>query len=172
MLDFTLNAIPVMLLGVLYHRKAHSPGYRKLNILAKCLLAATLLATNVVLSVSFSEFIRVHNHAGNGVDIVGYYLENYGLYFITVPLFWLQLKVLQQFKINWLPLLSYASILGLFAFTYFVITEEPSCDSEGDMCSYASTRSGAIAALVVLALLSMKELYTLLLEGGKEHRKG
>jgi|GEM_PF-4740012 len=159
MFTFILNYTPVVIILLLYIRNSKRHNYGKRNTLINAFLVFTWIILVLVLAISFSEFIRIHNDSGNGIDIVSYYLEDYGLYTITIPSVWLLININNQFEFKWLPLISYLSIVILFAVIYFGITDHPSCINDWDMCSFRAMREGSIVTLMLLLFFCIREIY-------------
>ena len=125
----------------------------------KLFMFLLLFLSILVLSVSFTEFIRMHNMSGNGFDLAHAYLMKYGLFLITIPFFWILLLALNQLHARLIAMMCYGAILIGFAGLYYFGVNHPSCLHEGDICVYAESRAGAISMLILITFFFLKEAY-------------
>lgn len=159
MIEQLLNIMAGLIVAYLYwiHKKSNKPD--RIVGLKKALMIALLVLSVIILSASFTEFIRTHNRSGNGFDFAHAYVMRYGLFIIIIPFFWILQQALKRLQNSLISIVSYMSIITGTAGLYYFVVKEPSCLNEWDVCVYAEARTGAIYILILLFLFLLIEAY-------------
>jgi hypothetical protein len=148
----------VVLIVLFYNKYALNEGRKrtKRNLL---LLMISLFLPVLITSISLAEQVSIHSLPTKGYNFIGSYLQNYSLIFITVPMYWILLRLLQKINNRKAVVLIYFMILLVYwMYSYFVI-EIPSCEDEGMLCGYASLRYAAIAIIALFFTFLVRELF-------------
>jgi drug/metabolite transporter (DMT)-like permease len=166
MADMILSVICVVIIVIFYRRYGLKKG-KKGTTKGLLLIGTCLFLSIIAVSISLAEQISIHRLPTKGYDFIGFYLENYSVIFITIPMYWITLRLLQKVNNRKAVVLSYSVILFVcWVYSYFVISTPP-CEDEGMLCGYTNLRYAAIGIIAFFFIFSVREIL-LLREDNKE----
>lgn len=156
-----INFCAVVLVIYNYYKSKNNVNRINKFSIRVILITITCL-TIITLSLLFTELIRTHNETGHGIDILGYYMQSYGILIFTVLGIWILFKTTNRFETRQPFIISLISFFFLFFVIYFLLTNHPKCDMDYDMCSKSETFLGGMMILILLFLILCIEIIYIL----------